>query len=67
MNKDPRYERYRNDAKFHQVVRCMHNMITEHGLTHQDLMDAVFVAYMKFLELNPVPLSIIPAPEKTIR
>lgn len=63
MNKDKRYQRYQNDATFHQVVRLMGDLIDKHGFTHQDLQDAVFVAYMRHLELNPVPLLVIPDPE----
>ncbi len=62
MNRDNRYERYQNDATFHAVVRSMDNLIEQHGFTHQDLIDACFVAYMRFLERNPVPLMIIPKP-----
>lgn len=63
-NQDRRYDRYMHDAKFHQAVKLMDNLISEHNFTHQDLQDAVFVAYMKFLERNPVPLAIIPQPIK---
>ena len=62
-NHDRRYERYQNDATFHQAVRVMGQLIDEHGFTHQDLLDAVFVSYMRFLELNPIPLTVMSAPE----
>lgn len=63
QNKDRRYERYQHDPTFYQAVRVMSNLIEQHNFTHQDLQDAVFVAYMRFLELNPIPLHIIPKPE----
>lgn len=63
MNRDRRYQRYENDPIFHQVVRQMGNLIEEHSFTHQDLQDAVFVAYMRHLEMNPVPLLLIRDPQ----
>lgn len=62
-NLDPRYARYQQDATFHQVVRLMDDLIVKHGFTHQDLIDASFVAYMRFIERNPVPLMVIPPPK----
>lgn len=62
MNLDHIFKRYQEDANFHQVVRSMDNLIVQHGFTHQDLIDAVFVAYMRFLERNPVPLMVIKDP-----
>jgi hypothetical protein len=61
-NQDPRFVRYQNDPTFHRVVRSMDALIEQHGFTHQDLIDAVFVAYMRFLERNPIPLNSIPGP-----
>lgn len=56
-NKDQRYLRYQNNANFNQLVNLLESLIYKHNFTHQDLQDACFVAYMKFLELNPIPLS----------
>lgn len=63
MKQDRRYERYQHDPTFYQVVRSLDNLIEQHGFTHQDLIDACFVAYMRFLERNPVPLMVMPTPE----
>lgn len=67
LNKDRRYIRYQNDAEFHHLVKCLTQMIDEFNFTHEDLRDACFVAYMRHLELNPIPLSIIRDPNAPLK
>lgn len=63
-NEDRRYERYRQDPKFHQAVCMIESLIHNHNFTHQDIQDAAFVACMKHIEENPIPLMSIQMPEE---
>lgn len=55
-NRDRRYERYQHDPKFHKAVQMIEALIHNYNFTHQDIQDAAFVACMKHIEENPIPL-----------
>jgi len=62
-NKDRRYERYEHDSKFHKAVCIMESLIHNYNFTHQDIQDAAFVACMKHIEQNPIPLMTMKSPD----
>lgn len=64
-NRDRRYERYQHDAKFHKAVDMIEALIHNYRFTYEDIQDAAFVAAMKHLEDNPIPLMKIQMPEDT--
>lgn len=58
-NKDRRFDRYQNDPQFHNAVCMLEALIHNYNFTHQDIQDAAFVACMKHIEQNPIPLMSI--------
>lgn len=64
-NRDRRYERYQHDDKFHKAVKMIEALIHNYNFTHEDIQDAAFVACMKHIQENPIPLLLIPEPKET--
>ena len=62
-NKDRRYERYERDPKFYRAVNVIESLIHNYNFTHEDIQDAAFVACMKHIQQNPIPLLSFQMPE----
>lgn len=53
-NQDPRFERYMRDARFHALVQMVeHAFYSDNRVTYEEMLDAVFVARIRYIERNP--------------
>lgn len=53
-NRDRRIERYQNDARFNQLVSMIeHLFYSDNRVTYEEILDAAFVARIRFVEFNP--------------
>jgi hypothetical protein len=58
-NQDRRIERFRQDAKFSQLVRLIENLFYQDaGITYEEVLDAAYVARVRYIEMNPNILTL---------
>jgi hypothetical protein len=60
MNADKRFDRLLNDVRFAQLVSVMESLIwnKDGRYTYEEMLDAVYVAQVRFLERNPTTTMI---------
>lgn len=62
-NQDPRFERYLQDAKFHHLVQMIENLFySDHRVTYENILDAAYVARVRYVEMNPTITLATPNP-----
>lgn len=53
-NRDKRFDRALNDARFAHLVKVIEQMLYhDTRITYDEILDAAFVAYCKYREANP--------------
>lgn len=56
---DRRFERFRNDARFATMVKSFEALLySEQRITYDEILDAAFVAYVRYREMNPTLVMI---------
>jgi hypothetical protein len=53
-NQDKRFDRYMNDNRFATIVKHFEQLLySDTRVTYDEILDAAFVAYVKYREANP--------------